>query len=316
MALIPVAALFSVLRGGGVTPGYALKNFDRSFSESFALKGAFGGLLNFAERMFGKREINGVIIGGEQLFRKFPEPSRESCEYNIKLIKDFAERNLCAPFLMIVPSAIEIQKKGLPPYAASWSQKDTIKGILSALGDSVAPIDVYQALFNNKNAYIYYRTEDSWTVEGAYYAYVEAGKAMKYEGLAIDMFSVKNEDSDYYGALYYLAGSPDIKPDIVRSFSGAYYSPEALEQIYKYNQDKTNPAVINTEATSSMSLIIFSDGYGDLLAPFLTLYYSKITVMDLSRLGDVKLNPGSYNHVLIVGGIENFSQNRIGAPSE
>ena len=50
-------------------------------------------------------------------------------------------------------------------------QRQAMQDIQAKMNDKVKSVDIYDALMQHRNEYIYFRTDHHWTALGAYYAY-------------------------------------------------------------------------------------------------------------------------------------------------
>ena len=102
----------------------------------------------------------------------------------------------------------------------------------SGMNSDVHTVDVYAALMNHRNEYIYFRTDHHWTATGAYYAYeayckqagIAATPLSSYEKLAFGGF---------LGTLYSKTGQPSAmggNPDTVEA-----YVPKGTNDEYIYD---------------------------------------------------------------------------------
>ncbi|HBA03358.1 MAG TPA: hypothetical protein DCW51_05005, partial [Clostridium sp.] len=102
---------------------------------------------------------------------------------------------------MLIPTATEILKDKLPKYAPVDNQLEYMKYIEGKLSSNVKYINPYNALINNKDKYLYYRTDHHWTSKGAYLAYVEFCKSLGLEPKKEGDFQVELVANDFYGSL-------------------------------------------------------------------------------------------------------------------
>ena len=80
---------------------------------------------------------------------------------------------------MVIPTSTEFAADpGLTEY--SNSQKDNLDRMNSALMDRVINVDLYNTFDLHKNEYIYYRTDESITALGGYYAYREFAQTAQF----------------------------------------------------------------------------------------------------------------------------------------
>ncbi len=181
-------------------------------------------------------------------------------------------------------------------------QKDNIDNIAAGL-EGIINTDVFDAIGEHKDEYIYSRTDHHWQPLGAYYAaQVFAGQA-GVDFPALDTYE-KCEIEDFVGTMYaYSNYNSDIQnnPDTF-----IYYKPDNDYTVKYYDTKFENPvesglffdyaegincysailnvdneiAEIETDCDNGRVLVVFKDSFGNALIPFLTHGFSKIYVCD------------------------------------
>lgn len=105
---------------------------------------------------------------------------------------------------MVVPTSTEFNLN--PIYKeTSYSQRENLDRINSGLMDSIINVDVYDALNAHKDEYLYYRTDENWTAQGAYYAFntfaetaqLDTDEILTEEDLASLRGAIKNFGGSY-----------------------------------------------------------------------------------------------------------------------
>ena len=127
------------------------------------------------DMLLGKSEVNGVFIGKEnQLMEDFHESSNEQTDDKVLAINEFKKlhENANVSF-MLIPTAAEILKEKLPRNAPVDSELEFMNYVQGNLNSNIKFISPYSALYENRDQYLYYRTDHHWTTKGAYIAYVE-----------------------------------------------------------------------------------------------------------------------------------------------
>lgn len=322
-----------------------MNGFDNFFLDHFVLRDNWISTKGNIEHITGQKESNDVFVCDDKLIRRINEPDIDSVKRTVDAVKSFGEKNNITPFVMIVPSAAEIQEEFLPSNASStvWDQQKLITDINKWFGSSAIPIDVYKCLYEKKNENIFYKTDHHWTTEGAYYAYVEAGKSLGYQGLNHDLFSIENASTDFYGTLYSRSAYRNIQPDIIK-----IYSSDIIDKIEKYTvfdgkaeteydslyfreyldtKDQyalflgPNQAITTIETTKmseynrsdvnkEKNILIFKDSYAQAFVPFLTHAYNKITLVDLRYLNtsfEDYIDLDEYGQVMLLYSIDTFA---------
>ena len=73
---------------------------------------------------------------------------------------------------MVIPLSSEITfPDNLKDEINSSDQHQAMQDIQAKMNDKVKSVDIYDALMQHRNEYIYFRTDHHWTALGAYYAY-------------------------------------------------------------------------------------------------------------------------------------------------
>ena len=185
-------------------------------------------------------------------------------------------------------------------------QKAGIEHIYSKLDAGITPVRIFDALYNNRDEYIFFRTDHHWTQRGAYYAYREFAKAAGFTALSESDFELKNFEG-YLGTLYDATKDKNLKnePDYVEtfyhknySFSMTYYNsaltkvdrgyilrqkPTAAKYSYGVFIDGDNPLTIITNNTSEKTgkkIVVVKESYGNCFVPFLAPHYDEVWVVD------------------------------------
>ena len=129
-------------------------------------------------------------------------------------------------YLALIPTSIEFTDS---PYGSlSDSEKNTIDWIYNALA-GITPVHVYDRLAENKDSYVYFRTDHHWTQRGAYLGYEALMTAMGETPIPLaDM--TKDKLSGFLGYLYNQANVPayeQFADDIEYFMPGKNYTVHA-----------------------------------------------------------------------------------------
>lgn len=208
---------------------------------------------------------------------------------------------------MVVPTHFEF---GLPDKYRSQVgnlQKPFIDEIYSSLSSDIITVDAYSEIKKDyfEGNYMYFRTDHHWTARGAYSAYKAFAKKAGFEPTPLSEFEVRKVDrflGTFYSATYdkKLASNPDFVE---------YYAPKNNYNVTNYDKNgnitTTNGfivanrvsgdsngylvfmggdiplSVIETDAGTGRSIIVFKESYGNAFIPFLTGNFDKIYVADI-----------------------------------
>lgn len=280
------------------------KKYEQYISDQFIFRNFFVNIKSSVEKLIGKKENNNVYICDDKyLISKFNKPNKEDINEKLKAINTFIKVNSkLSNYIMIVPTKIKTLEDKLPFFAPSYDQLKYINNFYSSLDKSVKKINVFDILNNNKNKYIYYKTDHHWTTEGAYLAYLEFCKTAKLTPKLSKDYNIDTVSNSFYGTLYSKSGIKSVSPDKINVYipkkednvivnyieekkkSVSLYNSKRLNTKDKYSlfTDGNHPLIkINTSSESDKNILIIKDSYANSIVPFLTTNYKNILVVDL-----------------------------------
>lgn len=284
--------------------GRFIKKYEKYKSDQFVFRDSWINIKSFVDEVSGKKENNGVYLSDDNyLIEKFNKPNEEYVKKNIEAINKFSkEHKNINNYIMIIPNAISIINNKIPKFAPVLNQKNYIDDLKSKLNNDIKFIDIFNALKNYNNEYLYYRTDHHWTTLGAYYSSLEAGKVMNFKPNYKDNYSIERVTNDFYGTLYskssFKVNNPDnidiyipkSKDDEVivnyikeKKKSGTLYDSDSLNKKDKYTVflEGNHPVVkISTTSKSNKKLLLIKDSYANSFVQFLTPHYSEIIMVD------------------------------------
>lgn len=279
------------------------KEYTDYVEDNFAGKKGFVSIKSNLEKLEGKDESNSIFIGKDgQLFEKFIEASQEETDAKIAAINSFYERysNLNMSFIL-TPTATKVLEEKLPKYAPNDDELAYINKVFSGLNDNIITINPYEALNQNKDDYLFYKTDHHWTSKGAYIAYTVMCEKLGLTPKSIDDFDIVNVTNSFYGSLSSKIGTkgkvsdsidvyiPKESDFVVNYVSEQIKSTSLFDSEYLDKKDKYcvfsggNHALINikTLGDPNKKLLIIKDSYANCFLPFLTSHYGEINVVDL-----------------------------------
>lgn len=302
-------------------------DFEQWLTDQFPLRDAWIGLKSRYERFTGKTENNNVFFaGGDTLISRFSPPDMSVVDGNIAAVRSLADTG-AQVYLSLIPTACDIWSERLPANADCADQRELIDYIYSACG--VATVDMYSALAEHADEYIFYRTDHHWTTLGAYYGYTALCSAMGLEPVSASAYGPQTVSDSFYGTLYSSSGVRWVAPDsieiwvpahgvTVENYSGGDGAPG---MVYDYSRLDTKdkysmffggntPRMVIDTGRGQGSILVLRDSYSDCMLPFLFDHYACIHVLDLryyrlSIHGYIAEN--SIDTVLVNYGISNFS---------
>lgn len=321
-----------------------MENFDEWLSDRFIWREDWIRLKNKTDDLIGKTEINGVFTENDRMMQVWSGYDEAVLEKNINAINKFVTGHPEIPsYFMLVPNAQEIYFDTLPPFADVGDQKEFIDMFYGLLEGFAGTVDVYSSLEQNKDSYIYYRTDHHWTSYGAYLGYSAAGTQLGYSPVDVSDFTIEHASYDFRGTLfsktldygvtadiidyYTLTGNePDVKVFVYDDYNvstskviyneyDSMYFREYLNVKDKYSsflgQNSPIVTVESENAKSDKSLLVIKDSYAHSLVPFLTKEYSKVTMIDLRYINadfQMFVSLEDYDQVLFVYNVITLSE--------
>jgi hypothetical protein len=309
-----------------------MKGFDDFVSDHIAFRDQWTTVKADLVTDIGKRDNKGVYLGDNCLIENIASPDPSVYQPNTEAINAFAKKINKPTFLLLAPTAAEIERDRLPAFATTYDQSEFLKTVGENL-KGVALINTVSTLSAHKNEYIYYRTDHHWTSLGAYYAYTQVGKDLGFTPLAYSDFEITHAAGDFNGTLYSKSGYRSITSDTIDFYTAkngsslqslvigsgddaktynSIYFKDWLTQKDKYSAFFNGNQSIEDIKTNGQgkNLLVLKDSYAHSLVPFLMNHYSRITMVDMRYLVQpldevVKLK--DYDQVLFVYNVDTFN---------
>ena len=314
-----------------IQSGKFAKGFEEYVSDQFPFRDQFIAVKTASEILLQKKDSNGVYIGSDgYLLQKFETPDLELLKRNIGYINKFS-RNFNVSF-MLVPTATKVLEEKLPLFATPYDEIDYINDAQAYLEDNIKFVNVFPALEEAENEYIFYKTDHHWTTLGAYYAYQQYCLINGIEPMDIDSFDIVTETKEFYGSLFSKGNFTFAEPDELSIFypkkanavtveyiaenksTNTMYEKSHLEKKDKYSVflDNNHPAIkISTSIKNGKKLMVIKDSYANCFIPFLANHYEEIYVMDL-RFLNISIsdfaNTNGVKDVLLLYNVQNFAK--------
>lgn len=317
-----------------VIDGRYTEKYERYISDQFPIRDFWIGIKSSTEKTMGKKENNGVYLGNDgYLLEKFEEPNEKKLKLKLDELKDFQsnipDKNI---YFMLIPNSNEILKDKLPRYAPNGDQLKIINNVKGNISNEIKLVDVYNSLYENKDKYIYYKTDHHWTTNGAYLAYGELMKAMDMFPNGEEYFEKTKVTDKFYGSLYSKSGFRNIRPDEIVLYrprvqkeisveyieedrwSDSIYHMENLDKKDKYTVflDGNHPYIkIKTNVKEDKKLLIIKDSFANSFIPFLTGHFSEIHIIDPRYYKDDivdLIEEENIDDVLILYSVDTFSK--------
>lgn len=226
----------------------------------------------------------------------------EASKYYADFINKFQENlpdNNIKVYSLIAPTQIEFITE--PKYKdLSSPQKKTIDYVNKHLHPKIIPVDAYQALQQNIDQYLYFRSDHHWTALGAYYAYTAFVEAKGEKPIPLEQYKVK-KITPYLGSLYSttlsqkIRENPDTvylyKPFIKHEYTVYYENPIKIDLLDMRHAESKNKygifiggdhpwGKISTAIKNGKKIIIIKDSYANAFVPFLLPHYEEIYIVD------------------------------------
>lgn len=299
--------------------------YETYINDQFIFRDQWIDLKSTTEFALGKLENNNIIFGKDKyLFDKFDTMEKEKQEKNIEAINIFKEKINANLVTMIAPNSYEIYRENLYKGLNMINQRVETEKVYGSLESR--NINLFNVFDENKDKYIYYKTDHHWTTEGAYLAYCEFVKLKGIEPMDLNYFESKKVEgflgtffskgkpfkSEYDTITYYEI--PNLEVTIGEKKFNSLYDYEKISERDKYGMflRGNNPLTIikNNSLSNGKKILIIKDSYANSFIPFLTFNYEEIHVIDLrSFLSGVAeyTNENDIDDVLILYNFTNFN---------
>lgn len=286
--------------------GEYMNQLDEFVNDQFVFRDSWIHLKTNIERAILKQDINSVYIADDDyLIEKHDkenvsvEVAEKNLERLIKFINKYQDKlGLDNIHTMLIPTASEILKDKLPPYATGYNQDAYIDALKNSLHEGTF-IDIRDTLMNHKDEYIYYRTDHHWTSLGAYYAYEEWAKNAGFVPIPQEQFNITKITDSFFGTLHSKLNI-NIKPDDIylydykedMDYELVYNQANKTDTLYDYSklEGKDKYAVymggnnalveISTNNNNGKRLLVIKDSFAHSFVPFAVNHYEKTFMVD------------------------------------
>lgn len=285
--------------------GSFISKYETFVTDQFVFRDTWIGIKTRTELAMLKKDINGVYIGKDGYLIEKVENSdvdMEQLDRNEKRLYAFINKYKEQlgdehVFAMIAPTAFEVLKEKLPPYATGFDQGAFLNRLEGTLTNQF--IDLRQTFSEHKDEYIFYRTDHHWTTLGAYYAYVEWAEAIGVTPMRQEEFDIKKIEDKFLGTIYSKINLELSSDEMYLYDSGKNYTVEynmdgvqknsLYEMSFLDTKDKysvylggNNPIVkIDSENHNGKKLLIIKDSYAHCFAPFAANHFETTYMVDL-----------------------------------
>ncbi len=206
---------------------------------------------------------------------------------------------------MVIPLSSEITfPDNLKDEINSSDQHQAMQNIQSKMSDKVKTIDIYDALMQHRNEYIYFRTDHHWTALGAYYAYEQFCAVKGIDPEELSGYETKEFDG-FLGSFYNDTSDAKLKanPDVVTAYlphdesilhvtasDGTKYDWPVIYDVSNYAaglkystfiaSDNPYTEIENKSLTDGSACVVVKESFGNAFIPFLVDHYQTIYVVD------------------------------------
>jgi len=246
--------------------------------------------------------LNGMFIYGDAVYTQgfFSQTgaqlyAKTALYYKQLFGEDVNVSVVVAPVSSIVVDNAEIQAK-IP------DQKDIFDKMEALMDDSINFVDVYSEMYENRDEYLYFKSDHHWTQRGAYYAYRAFAKSIGLEPSALDDFDYGIRNEAYSGSMYTYTYDARVKNfvDIIEAF----YPRKDLTMTITTTAGSTltyNSCIVDTNKTyvtfiagdnpytvinvpenpQDKNVLVLKDSFGNAFIPFLCEHFGNIIVVDV-----------------------------------
>ncbi len=317
--------------------GEYTKDFEEFLTDKTAFRNFFVSLKSNLEKLSFKKENNGVYFADDgYLIQTYQGNFDENIVLNnLNAINKLAEDETLNVSFALIPTAYEILKDKLPLYSYNSYQKDLIAYTKETL-NNVNFINSLESLNENKDEYIYYRTDHHQTANGSFIVYEDIMKTFGITPFKKQDFNIKTVADDFYGTTWSkstvnLEGDKIIKYeprfnvsykvnyDLIKESDSLYEEKNiAIKDKYTYYLDGNHGiTTIRTKFEdgekltyeNEKKLAVIKDSYAHSIIPFIANHYSETVVFDLRyyNLSIPKyLKENGISDVLFIYNTDNF----------
>lgn len=276
------------------------KAYEEYITDQFPLRDILVKAKFVSDSALGKKDSGGVYITESALYSVQPQPDMKIVDKNIMAIDNFSLTNDLSTFLLTVPSSTYIYSDLLPHFSPVVDEGEIFSHIENNL-NSAEFINVENKIFENRESYIYFRTDHHWTSEGALIGYNSFLNALGKPLLNKDDFTINEISASFEGTLTSKSGAIGIEKDIIQRYdrkseasveifngveSTSYpsiYFDEYIDKKDKYSYYLgTNQPIVRVKTDSEGGkLLVFKDSYAHIMLPLMLGEWSEIVLVDL-----------------------------------
>lgn len=236
------------------------------------------------------------------LFEKYEytENEKEHLAKVADIINQFSYKTELPIYFMLIPNSIYVNQDKLPSDAVTYDQKEIILDFYSKLDYKIKRVDVTDILLNNKDKYLFFKTDHHMTSLGAYLAYTRFCLVANLEAEDLNNFKQEIVSRDFLGTFDSKAQVPNQEKDKIEIYvnqknldiKSAEYDNETTKSIfnkeYLNKKDKYSfflngnnaKVVVKTNVENGKKLLVIKDSYAHIMAQFLCQNFEEIHFID------------------------------------
>ena len=268
-----------------IKDGSYMDKMDTYVVDQFPLRVEAISIKNNLMNLIGNKEFRGIYITDNRMLEKF-KFNKEIIYKNIDNMNKISKSLGIESVGMFIPNSISIYEDELSEYSITDNQQKVLEYIEEISENAF--YTPYKVLKENKDKYIYFRTDHHWTQLGAKLMYED------YYDKKVNL-EYKKKSDDFLGTYYSKTLLNDRFKDEIYSYedigkskieydgisSDSLYDESKLEGKNKYQYFLNgDPAMAVIEGNGEGEVVIFKDSFAHVYIPFLTQEYSKIHVID------------------------------------
>lgn len=285
----------------------------------------------FEEALFQKEEIGDVLIGKDNMLFKrlftLTQAEQQQARQNIEVMSKFTKAHPGKVTFMLVPTASLIYPENLPAQAPMYPQEEFINEVYQEVEQNAEVIDLIPVLKENKDKYIYYRTDHHWTTDGAYLAYEAYCKKKHFMP---SIYKDRIQVNGFYGSHYSSSRQWHAKSDELVYYdlpnemtvykvlgedsfevenTGSLYNTKKLKTMDKYGMFLDgNNGYSTIKGNGKGNILIIKDSYANCFIPFLVDHYEQIEIIDLRNYNysTQSLLDKNYDDILVLYNFQSF----------
>lgn len=299
---------------------------EKYLADQFPMRNGWITVETLAQRLSGKTEISGVYFGKDgYLIDAFTSYNRKQYQANLQALKQLSQRISVPMDVMLIPTAAQILSDKLPAYAPNLDQK-ALLSYAQQLG--LSTVDVFDAISEHKDEYIYYKTDHHFTSLGAYYCYAAWMQAQGKTAEPISAWQSQVLCDNFRGTTYNKVNDPFAPYDTITAYyktlkhavnynGGNYVTDSIYERKYLSGKDQYATFLNSNQSTTVVSgngegkLLILKDSYANCFAQFVIDNYAETHLIDLRFFKDSVsdyIAENGITQVLVLYNIPNFAQ--------